>query len=295
MASDLMPTGLFPPLVTPFTEADRPDLEALERLTAEVVDDGAAGVVALATTGEATALTAEERDSVVATCAAVCEDKDAMLIVGAGTNDTSETIRRHEALADVPGAAASLAVVPYYVRPTEEAIVRHFEVVAERSPVPVLLYNIPYRTGRGLGAQSLLELAAVDNIAGCKQAVGGIDGETLTVLANAPEGFALLCGDDQFIYPMTLMGGTGAIAASAHIATRRFADMIAAGLENRVEDGRGHHEALLPLAQALFAEPSPAVIKAVLHAQGRIPTPNVRMPLGNGSAAATKRALAVVP
>src|SRR3954447_8063250 len=295
MASDLTVRGLFPPLVTPFSEDDRVDLDSLERLAVEVIDEGAAGIVALATTGEATSLSAAERDAVVATCAAVCADRDAMLIVGAGTNDTSETIKRHEALADVPGAAASLAVVPYYVRPSEDAIVRHFELVAERSPVPVLMYNIPYRTGRGLGARSLLELAAIDGIAGVKQAVGGIDGDTLTVLARAPQGFAMLCGDDQFIYPMTLMGATGAIAASSHIATRRFADMIAAGLENRVEDGRGHHEALLPLAQALFAEPSPAVIKAVLHAEGRIPTPNVRMPLANASKAATEQALAVTP
>src|SRR3954454_20161104 len=295
MASDLRPRGLFPPLVTPFTEDDRVDLGSLERLAAHVIDDGAAGIVALATTGEATSLTAEERDAVVATCAAVCADKHALLIVGAGTNDTRETIRRHEALADVEAAAASLAVVPYYVRPSEQAIVRHFELVAERSPVPVLIYNIPYRTGRGLGASSLLELAAIDGIAGCKQAVGGVDGDTLTVLARAPEGFALLCGDDQFIYPMTLMGATGAIAASSHVATRRFADMIAAALESRVEEGRAHHEKLLPLAQALFAEPSPAVIKAVLHAQGRIPTPNVRMPLANASRAATERALAATP
>src|SRR4051794_5622861 len=295
MASDLRPSGLFPPLVTPFTEDDRVDLDALERLAAEVIDDGAAGIVALATTGEATSLTADERDAVVQATAAVCADKDAMLIVGAGTNDTRTTLERHEALADVPGAAASLAVVPYYVRPSEDAIVRHFELLAERSPVPVLIYNIPYRTGRGLGAPSLLELAAIDGIAGVKQAVGGLDGDTLTVLARAPEGFAVLCGDDQFIYPMTLMGATGAIAASSHVATRRFADMIEAGLEGRVEDGRAHHEALLPLAQALFAEPSPAVIKAVLHAQGNIPTPNVRMPLANASRAATERALAATP
>src|SRR4051795_9413852 len=225
MASDLMPTGLFPPLVTPFPEDDRPDLEALERLTADVIGDGAAGVVALATTGEATSLRAEERDAVVATCAAVCMDKGAMLIVGAGTNDTRETIRRHEALADVAGAAASLAVVPYYVRPTEQAIVRHFELVAERSPVPVLIYNIPYRTGRGLGADALLELAAMDGIAGCKQAVGGIDGDTLTVLAQAPDGFSMLAGDDPFIYPMALMGAKGAISASASVGTSRFAAM----------------------------------------------------------------------
>src|SRR3954454_13820040 len=182
MASDLRPRGLFPPLVTPFTEDDRVDLGSLERLAAHVIDDGAAGIVALATTGEATSLTAEERDAVVATCAAVCADKNATLIVGAGTNDTRTTIERHEALAQVPGAAASLAVVPCYVRPTEHAIVRHFELVAARSPGPVLLYNIPYRTGRGLGAKSLLELAAVENIAGCKQSVGAIDGDTLTVL-----------------------------------------------------------------------------------------------------------------
>src|SRR3954470_5291169 len=295
MASDFRPSGLFPPLVTPFAEDGSVDLDSLERLAAQVIEDGAAGIVALATTGEATSLTAEERDAAVATCAAVCADKDAMLIVGAGTNDTRTTIERHEALADTPAAKASLAVVPYYVRPSEQAIVRHFELVAERSPVPVIIYNIPYRTGRGLGARALLELAAVDGIAGCKQTVGGIDGDTLTVLAEAPDGFAMLCGEDQFIYPMTLMGATGAISASSPVATRRFADMIDAALSGRLDEGRAHHEALLPLAQALFAEPSPAVIKSVLHAQGRIQPPDVRMPLSNASAAATERALAVTP
>ena len=231
----------------------------------------------------------------VATCASVCADRNATLIVGAGTNDTRTTIERHEALAHVPGAAASLAVVPYYVRPSEEAIVKHFELVAERSPVPVLIYNIPYRTGRGLGAKSLLELAAIDGIAGCKQAVGGIDGDTLKVLAAAPEGFAMLGGDDQFIYPLTLMGGRGAIAASSHVATSRYAEMIDAALDGRLEEGRAQHDILLPLSRALFAEPSPAVIKAVLHEQGRIPTPNVRMPLSNASSEATERALAVTP
>jgi 4-hydroxy-tetrahydrodipicolinate synthase len=295
MASDFRPSGLFPPLVTPFAEDGSVDLDSLERLAAQVIEDGAAGIVALATTGEATSLTAEERDAAVATCAAVCADKHALLIVGAGTNDTRTTIERHEALAHVPGATASLAVVPYYVRPSEQAIVRHFELVAERSPVPVLIYNIPYRTGRGLGADALLELAAVDGIAGCKQAVGGIDDDTLTVLAQAPDGFAMLAGDDPFIYPMALMGAKGAISASASVATSRFAAMIDAALNGRLDEGREHHEALLPLTQALFAEPSPAVIKAVLHAQGRIPTPDVRMPLENASDEATKRALAVTP
>jgi 4-hydroxy-tetrahydrodipicolinate synthase len=291
MASDLRPTGVFVPLITPFNEDDRVDLGALERLAAEVIEAGARGVVALATTGEATSLDSGERDAVVAACARVCADRAADLIVGAGTNDTRTTIARHEALASVPGVRASLAVVPYYVRPSEAAIVRHFQVVAERSPVPLLVYNIPYRTGRGLGAAALLELAATDNVAGVKQAVGGIDVDTLEVLAGAGEGFAVLGGDDPFLYPLVLMGGRGAVTASAHICSSRFVEMIACGLDGRVEEGRAHAEALLPLVRALFAEPSPAPIKAVLHAQGRIPTPHVRMPLADASATVAARAV----
>ena len=286
MASAFRPTGVFVPLVTPFDDADRVDAGSLERLGREVLADGAAGLVALATTGEATALDASERELVVATCSRVCADADAPLVVGAGTNDTRTTIERHEALAEVAGAAASLAVVPYYVRPSEAAIVRHFQVVAERSPVPLVVYNIPYRTGRGLGAESLIELAATHNVAGVKQAVGGIDAETLALLAAAAGRFAILGGDDPFLFPLVLMGAVGAIAASSHVCTGRFAAMIECGLRGEVAEGRRHAEALLPVARALFAEPSPAVIKAVLHAQGRIPTPHVRMPLSDASAAA---------
>jgi len=290
VASDFTAGGVLVPLVTPFAENGGVDLESLESLAAEVIRDGARGVVALATTGEPTSLEDDERDAIVATCARVCSDLDAVLVVGAGTNNTRTTIARHEALAKVPGARASLAVVPYYVRPSEAAVVRHFQVVAERSPVPVLVYNIPYRTGRGLAADALLELSATDNIAGVKQAVGGIDVDTLRLLAEAANGFAILGGDDPFLYPLVLMGGSGAIAASAHLCTRRFVKMIGSGLDGRLAEGRGHAEALLPLVQALFAEPSPAVIKAALHAEGRIPTPHVRMPLADASPAARERA-----
>jgi 4-hydroxy-tetrahydrodipicolinate synthase len=167
--------GVFVPLVTPFDEVGRVDVACLERLAAESLDAGAAGIVALATTGEASALDDAERSQVVAACARVCGDRGAQLIVGAGTNDTRTTIARHEQLAEVPGIVASLAVVPYYVRPSEAGIVAHFTEVAERSPVPLVIYNVPYRTGRGLGAASLLELAAHPNVVGVKQAVGGID------------------------------------------------------------------------------------------------------------------------
>jgi 4-hydroxy-tetrahydrodipicolinate synthase len=192
----------------------------------------------------------------------------------------------------VPGVVASLAVVPYYVRPSETGILAHFQAVAERSPVPLITYNVPYRTGRGLGAAALLELAATDNVAGLKQAVASLDADTLTLLANQPEDFAVLGGDDAFLFPTMLMGGKGAIAASSHFCTERVVAMLAAGAAGDVATGRPHAEALLGLTVALFAEPSPAVIKALLHAEGRIPTPDVRLPLAAATGAALQRAQA---
>jgi 4-hydroxy-tetrahydrodipicolinate synthase len=291
MSASFRPSGVLVPLVTPVAADGAVDLDALRGLAERALAAGAAGIVALATTGEPTSLDDGERAAVVAVCAEVCAARKAVLVVGAGTNDTRTTILRHEALADVPDVAASLAVVPYYVRPSEAAIVRHFQAVAERSPVPLIAYNIPYRTGRGLGADALLELAATDNIAGVKQAVGAIDADTLRVLAESHDRFALLGGDDAFLFPLVLMGGAGAIAASANVCTGGFAELIARGLRGDVAGGRPLAEALLPLVQALFSEPSPAVIKATLHALGRIPTPNVRMPLSPASRAARKAAL----
>jgi 4-hydroxy-tetrahydrodipicolinate synthase len=290
MAAAYRPKRLLVPIITPFDEDGRVDQDALEKHVSEVLSSGAAGVIALGTTGEPTSLDEVERSSVVSICALVCADHEAVLVVGAGTNDTRTTIERHQALADVPGARASLAVVPYYVRPSETAIVSHFQAVAARSPVPVIIYNIPYRTGRGLGSAALLELAATDNVVGLKQAVGGIDADTLEVLAHKSARFSVLGGDDAFLYPLVLMGAAGAIAASANLATERFSEMLDDGLAGRVASGRAHAEALLALVLALFAEPSPAVIKAVLHAEGRIATPHVRMPLSDASPAATKRA-----
>ena len=225
----------------------------------------------------------------VAVCARACAEHGAALVVAAGTNDTRTTIERHAALADVPGARASLAVVPYYVRPSEAAIVAHFQAVATRSPVPLIVYNIPYRTGRGLGSAALLELASTDNIVGLKQAVGGIDTDTLEVLAHAPAGFARPRRRRRVPVPARADGRGGAIAASANLVTHRFAEMLDRGAHGRVAAGRRLAEMLLPLVVALFAEPSPAVIKAVLHAQGRIATADVRMPLASSSRAAAGR------
>ncbi len=279
MATEVGLRGVYVPLITPFDVAGSVAVDSVEALCHRYLDAGATGVVALGTTGENAALDADERRLVVDTCARVCAQRSAPLIVGAGTNSTAASIAAVQALRGTPALVAVLSVVPYYVRPSEAGIVEHFRAVAAASPAPLVLYNVPYRTGRALGAASLLELARDPGVAGLKQAVGGIDQDTLEVLAGAPEGFAVLGGDDAFLFPTVLMGGRGAIAASAHVCTDRFVAMIECGLAGKVDEGRSHAEALLPVVRSLFAEPNPAVIKGVLHAQGHIPTADLRLPM----------------
>jgi 4-hydroxy-tetrahydrodipicolinate synthase len=292
MTSELNLRGVWVPLITPFDASGAVDVPAVERLCSEYLAAGAVGIVALGTTGESPALDAQEKQLVIDACSRACVAARAPLIVGTGTNSTRTTLAATTALADVPAVVGALVVVPYYVRPSEAGIVEHFKAVAEVSPVPLVLYNIPYRTGRGLGAASLLELARVPNIAGVKQAVGSLDTDTLQLLAEAPDGFGVLGGEDSILFPIVAMGGVGAIAASAHLCTERFVAMIECGLAGKLEDGRAHAEALLPIARLGFAEPNPAVFKGVLHTQGRIATPDVRPPMTNASPGAIAACLA---
>jgi 4-hydroxy-tetrahydrodipicolinate synthase len=294
MTSDLELRGVYIPLVTPFAADGSVALDAVTLLCHEYLDAGASGIVALGTTGETSALGADEKQAVIDACATVCSERSAQLIVGAGTNNTDATVRAVQALAGTPALVAALIVVPYYVRPSEAGIVAHFRAVADASPVPLVLYNIALRTGRNLTAAGVLEVAAHPNVAGIKQAATGLDLDTLQLLAGAPDDFAVLGGEDPFLFPLVLMGGAGAICASAHVCTERFVAMIECGLAAKVDDGRAHAEALLPVVQSLFVEPNPAVFKGVLHAQGRIPTPDVRLPLVNASRPAVDAALAAV-
>jgi 4-hydroxy-tetrahydrodipicolinate synthase len=294
MGSPVALRGVYVPLVTPFATDGSVALEAIAGLAHRYLDAGAAGLVPLGTTGESPALDADEQRSVIDVCARVSAERGTQMIVGAGTNSTRTTIAAVQRLADIPAATAALVVVPYYVRPSQAGIVAHFVEVARESPVPVVVYNIPYRTGRALDADGLLELARTPNVAGLKQAVGSLDGDTLRVLAESPDDFHVLGGEDPYLFPTALLGGAGAICASAHLCTERFVAMIECGLAGKVDEGRAHHEALAPVIRAGFAEPNPAVFKAVLHAQGLIPTPDLRLPMTSASASALTAALAAV-
>jgi len=283
--------GLWVPIVTPFTSDGSVDEDSLSQLGRRLLNDGAAGLVALGTTGEPATLSLDERKRIVTLCAAECAAANRPLMVGAGTNSTDATIHEINQLTTTSNVDAALIVVPYYTRPSAIAIVEHFEFVADVSPVPIVVYNVPYRTGRGLGEDEITRLARHPNIVGLKQAVGSLDWDTLEVLRRSPN-FAVLAGDDAFIAPTVLMGGAGAITASAHLCTAQFAKLVSAARAGEVERTRLLAAMLLPVVDAGFSEPNPAVFKGALHQLGELETDQLRKPLTSAGPTAISQLLA---
>ncbi|MFF7589742.1 dihydrodipicolinate synthase family protein [Kitasatospora purpeofusca] len=284
--------GILVPLVTPFAADGSVALDALEKLAGSLLDEGAAGLVALGTTGEPAALTADERQAVIGACAAVCADRGVPLLVGAGGPGTALAAEELAGLAGrVPGVAGALVTVPSFVRPGEAGTVAHFRALAEASSVPLVFYHIPYRTGQQLSGAALLELAALPGVVGVKYATGGVDQAVVELLASAPAGFSVLGGDDAVLAPLLALGAAGGILASAHLATAHWVELAEAWRAGDAARARVLGHRLAGLAVAAFAAPNPAVVKGVLHAQGRIPTPDVRLPLLPAGPAEVERAL----
>lgn len=284
--------GLWVPIITPFTGVGAVDLDALGRLADRLLADGATGLVALGTTGEPATLTAAERRGVVEACDRACRAAGRALIVGAGTNGTSTTIDEIRRLTEGTEAVAALTVVPYYTRPSIPAVVEHFLAVADAVPVPIVAYNIPYRTGRGLDSSALIEIGRHRRVAGLKQSVGALDADTLALLARSGGSLDVLTGDDAFIVPTMLLGGRGAIAAAGHLCTPRFVEMVTAALDGEWSRAAELAAALLPVVEAGFAEPSPAVWKGALARRGEIASDRTRRPMTEASAGAVARLIA---
>jgi len=277
-------TGVFVPLITPFDTTGAVALQALERLAHEVLDAGATGVLALGTTAEPSSLTVDEQRGIVDLLSRICRERSAPLLVAANTIAAVEALPA--------GVTATLSVVPPFLRPGEAGVIAHFAALSAASPVPVVVYHVPYRTAQPLSANSIRQLAALPNVAGLKHAVGGIDAATIDLMADPPPGFSILGGDDPFISPLLALGAHGGILASAHLATARFVELCDAWRASDMARARSLGHRLAVLSSALFAEPNPTVIKAVLHARSRIPTPDVRLPLLSADPGSLRCALA---
>ncbi|WP_322987269.1 dihydrodipicolinate synthase family protein [Phaeacidiphilus oryzae] len=204
-----------------------------------------------------------------------------MLTVGAGGSDTRATARELAALGRQGAADAALVPVPAFTRPSAAGVRAHFERLAGSSPLPLIVYHVPYRTARPLGAADLRAIGALPAVRGVKLATGAIDQEVVDLLGAPPPDFAVLAGDDVLLSPMLALGAAGGILASANLAAAPFVELVGAWRrgEGGLERARALGGALARLSAAAFAEPNPAVIKGVLQARGRIPTAEVRLPL----------------
>jgi 4-hydroxy-tetrahydrodipicolinate synthase len=254
-------SGLWIPLVTPFRDG-AVDHAALAALTERLASSGIAGFVVCGSTGEAAALDANEQLAVLATVAKTVPALPR--IMGLSGYHLGETVAWVRELND-QGLAGLLVPAPSYIRPSQAGLMAWFEAIADASAAPLLVYDIPYRTGATIARETLLALAADPRICGLKDC-GGDMAKTRALIADGR--LQVLAGEDAQIFSTVAEGGLGAIAASAHLHTARFVQVIRLVREGRLAEARPEWQALLPLIEALFAEPNPGPLKAVLARQG---------------------------
>ncbi len=281
-------SGLWIPLITPFHEG-AVDHAALGRLTARLAASGIRGFVVCGSTGEAAALSKDEQLACLHTVAA--HARGLPLVMGVSGNHLPDTLDWVQRLAapDVPALAGLLVSAPHYIRPAQDGVRAWFTTLADASAVPLIVYDIPYRTGAVIARETLLALAAHPNIRTVKDC-GGDAGKTLALIRDGR--LQVLAGEDAQIFATVAQGGAGAIAASAHLHTQRFVELLEALAASDLARARRAWLPLPPLIEALFAEPNPGPLKAVLAAQGWC-SPELRAPMSRASHDAASRACAV--
>ena len=252
-------------LITPFKKDYSVDLEALQRIVNHVIDGGADFLVALGTTSEAPTLTAEEKKQVVDTILTTNNGRIPVLL-GMGGNNTQAVVEAVKAqdFSDIQGI---LSVVPYYNKPNQRGMKAHFEAIADASPVPVILYNVPGRVGVNLQASTCVELAQHPNIVAVKEASGNLQ-QIMEILRDKPADFDVLSGDDGITQPLMALGAQGVISVAANAYTKPFAKMMNAMKEGQPEVALKLHYSMLRMNQLIFADGNPAGIKCLMSLMG---------------------------
>ncbi|MDE6553404.1 MAG: 4-hydroxy-tetrahydrodipicolinate synthase [Muribaculaceae bacterium] len=268
--------GMGVALVTPFNSNKDIDFPALERVIDHVVDNGADFLVALGTTGETPALSAEEKKAVKDFVKKKADGR-IPLVLGVGGNNTAEVVNQLKEY-DLTGYSAILSVVPPYNKPSQEGIFQHFKAIAEASPLPVVLYNVPGRTGVNMTADTTLRLAReVPGIVGIKEASGDIH-QIQRLLREKPDGFTVLSGDDGMTYPLMALGAQGVISVLGNAYPKEFAEMVHLCLEGNYIEAVDVHFKFRDIIRLLFTDGNPAGVKCVMHDMGLIEN-ELRLPL----------------
>ena len=264
-------------MITPFEDDGALDLDGAAKLASWLVEQGNEGLVIAGTTGESPTLTHEEQIELIRV---VCQAVSVPVIAGAGSNDTRAAIELTEQ-ATAAGATAILSVTPYYNRPSQAGLIAHYRAIASATHLPVMLYDIPIRTGRKVDTATLLELAHdVPNIVALKDAAGN-PGETAALIASAPAGFEVYSGDDVLNLPLLAVGAVGVVSVAAHWAAAEIGEMIDAYLAGDVRRARELNAQLIPSWQFESGDrnPNPVPTKAMMKVLGR-PGGNCRPPMG---------------
>ena len=267
--------GSIPAIVTPMHEDGSLDLPAFRKLIDWHAEEGSNGLVVVGTSGESATLSVDEHILMVKT-AVEHTAKRFPIIAGAGGNSTSEAVELAKAAKEV-GADATLQVVPYYNKPTQEGMYQHFRRIAESVDLPVILYNVPGRTVADMNHDTVLRLADVPGIVGVKEATGNID-RAANLIKYAPAHFAIYSGDDPTAIALMLLGGHGNISVTANVAPRAMSELCRAALAGDAITARKIHLSLLSLHKQMFCESNPIPAKWALAALGRMEG-GIRLPL----------------
>ncbi|MFJ1254643.1 4-hydroxy-tetrahydrodipicolinate synthase [Cupriavidus sp. CuC1] len=262
-------------IVTPMQEDGSLDFPALRALVDWHVAEGTDGIVIVGTTGESPTVNVDEHCELIRV-AVEQADKRIPIIAGTGGNSTKEAIEL-TAFAKQVGADASLQVVPYYNKPTQEGMYRHFRTIAEAVELPVVLYNVPGRTVADMQHDTILRLAQVPGIIGVKEATGNID-RAAQLIKDAPEGFAIYSGDDPTAIALMLLGGHGNISVTANVAPRKMHELCVGALKGDAITARRIHMELVALNKAMFVEANPIPVKWALQQMGKMQG-GIRLPL----------------
>lgn len=252
-------------LITPFKKDHSIDIESLIKIVNHVIDNGADFLVVLGTTSEAPTLSAEEKKLVISTILKANNGRLPILL-GMGGNNTHAVIEAIKAQ-DFTGIQGILSVVPYYNKPNQRGMKAHFEAIADASPVPVVVYNVPGRVGVNLQAATCVELAQHPNIIAVKEASGNLQ-QIMEILRDKPTDFDVLSGDDGITQPLMALGAQGVISVAANAYTKPFSRMMKAMREGQAEEALRLHYAMLRMNQLIFADGNPAGIKCLMNIMG---------------------------
>ena len=270
--------GVYPALITPFTKDDEVDAAGLKRMVEYVEEGGVAGIVPCGTTGESATLSHEEHKRVIDI---VVANAKVPVIAGTGSNNTREAVELTRYAADA-GAEACLLITPYYNKPNARGLKEHFRQIGDSADIPLILYNIPSRTGLNMSAETMVEIAAeVESVKGVKEASGNLKqvGAIIKLAKERGLDFTVVAGDDFLTLPIMSLGGKGVISVAANIAPQPMSEMVNAMLSGDIEKAKEINLRLFPLFEAMFLETNPIPVKRAAELMG-LPAGHVRLPLG---------------